>query len=362
MALAFQTQHDPLTGLLTRAAFIERIRQALAEVPATPQAVTRLELDQLSRVNESVGYELGDELLRAVAARLATAVPDEVALARIASDEFGVIAPGDEEATLRSADRLLAALDRPFIIGGRAIHLTAVVGAARSPQHGTDAATLMRRAGAARERAKRSGSPMALCALEDERVGIGLAEVEEFREAIERGELVLHYQPQVEGDLLVPIGVEALVRWAHPREGLLLHAAFLPLVRENGFGRMLTRWVLKGAVAQRRAWRMAGSAVSVAVNLTMDDAQDPALADHIAALLTELEHEHDPGTDDRAPGHPAPVRVAPLGRRLGRSVRRPLARAAHVPSGCRRWSIVFGIERWAVILNACHRARSTLTS
>lgn len=288
LALELQTQRDALTGLFTRAAFIERIRQGLARVPAMPVAVMRLELDQLARINESVGYDLGDELVRAVAARLATAVPAEAALARIASDEFGVTAAVGEDAALQLAGQLLATLERPFVIGGQAIHVTAVVGAAVSPQHGTDAATLMRRAGIARERARRSGLATALCSAEDERSGGGLAEVEEFRGAIGRGELVLHYQPQVEGDLLTPIGIEALVRWAHPRRGLLPPAAFLPLVRENGFGRLLTRWVLREALSQCRAWRMAGSALSVAVNLTMDDAQDPALVDHIAELLTEL--------------------------------------------------------------------------
>lgn len=318
LALDLQVQRDAVTGLLTRTAFIEQMRQALAEAPTMPLAVVRLDLDRFSRVNESFGHERGDELLREVAVRLATTVPEGAILARIASDEFGVVVRDGAEAALRLADQMLAALERPFVVGGNAVHLTAAAGVAASPQHGTDPATLIRRVSAAGDRAKRAGLPTALFSPEDERAGIGLAEVEEFRSAIERNELSLHYQPQFEGRPLAPAGVEALIRWHHPKRGLLLPSEFLPLVREAGLGRRLTRWVLEEALSQCRAWWMSGSEIPVAVNLTMEDAQDPALTDRLAQLLAahdlparalELELTEDTAITD-------PVAVEQTVRRL----------------------------------------------
>ena len=294
VALELQAQRDALTGLLTRGAFIARIRQALAQASTTPLAVLRLDLLHFGRVSESFGDEPADELLREVTARLAGAVPEGATLARIAGDAFGVITPDDEAAAVRLAARLRATLERSFVVGGQAIHLAGAIGLAVSPAHGTDAATLIRHADAASGRAVRTGHPIAVFRVGEERPGIGIVQVEEFHNALERGELVLHYQPQaersrVEGSAFKPTGIEALVRWDHPTKGLLPPAAFLPLVRESGLGPALTGWVLAEALSQCRAWWMAGSEVPVAVNLTMEDAQDPTLADRLAELLTTLE-------------------------------------------------------------------------
>lgn len=325
LALDLQVQRDALTGLLTRTAFIEHMRQALAEAPTMPLAVVRLDLDRFSRVNESFGHERGDELLREVAVRLATTVPEGAILARIASDEFGVVVRDGAEAALGLADQMLAALGRPFVVGGNAVHLTAAAGVAASPQHGTDPATLIRRVSAAGDRAKRAGLPAALFSPEDERAGIGLAEVEELRSAIERNELSLHYQPQFEGEPPKPTGVEALVRWIHPKRGPLTPSEFLPLVREAGLGRLLTGWVLEEALSQCRAWWMSGSEIPVAVNLTMEDAQDPALTDRLVQLLAahdlparalELELTEDTAITDPVAVEQTVRRLSALGARI----------------------------------------------
>ena len=324
LVLDLQTQQDPLTGLLSRTSFIERIRQSLAERIGEPLGVIRLDLVHFGLVNESLGHEAGDEILREIAARFAAIAPAGAPLARIASDEFGLAVEAGESAR-HHADELIAALERPFVIGGQAFHLSASSGVAVSPADGTDAATLLRRAGAANDRAKRGGLTTAVFRSEDDRAALGIAEVEELRGAIDRGELVLHYQPQVEGEVLAATGVEALVRWLHPKRGLLPPAVLLPLVRESGLGSQLTRWVLQEALAQCRAWWMAGSRVPVGVNLTMEDAQDPALAERIAQLLgvhdlpaaaLELELTEDTAMTDPIAIEETVRRLSALGARV----------------------------------------------
>ena len=219
-------------------------------------ALLLIDLDRFKEVNDTLGHDQGDTLLREVSARLSETLRRGDTLARLGGDEFAVLLRDlpDRGAAAELALRLLDALERPFQVGGVSVQLGASVGVALAPDHGTDVSTLVRRADVAMYEAKREhGRVRVYDAARDPNSPERLQRVSELRTALAEGELVLHYQPKVDVAAGEVTGVEALVRWQHPELGLLPPVEFLPLAERTGMMGDLTRWVVDAALAQARA-------------------------------------------------------------------------------------------------------------
>jgi diguanylate cyclase (GGDEF)-like protein len=284
-----QARTDDLTGLPNRRLFQETLDRDLRDRdPQAPMAVAIIDLDRFKEINDSFGHHLGDRLLQLVAARLADAVGDDGVLVRLGGDEFGVILPGaGTERAQEIAARLLATLRLAFDLEQIALHVDASIGVAVFPDHGTDRGMLMRHADSAMYIAKDDYSGVAVAsAVTDRDAGRRrLATLEELRTGLDRGELMLHYQPQLNLATGIVTGVEALVRWNHPTRGLVYPDVFLSLAERAGLMGRLTMQVLEMAIRQCRDWRADGLDLVVAVNLSASNLQDPTLPSHVADAL-----------------------------------------------------------------------------
>src|SRR5438270_2532666 len=254
--------HDPLTGLPNRALLLDRLGQAIrnARREEAGAALLLMDLDRFKEVNDRFGHPAGDELLRQVAARLQANVRDVDTVARLGGDEFAIVLPG---AALVAAGRVARAvrrsLETPFATHGELLDVQPSVGVALVPDHGEDADTLLRRADIAMYVAKRSGAGVVTFSPQQEHVGASrLSLLADLRAGIERDELLLEYQPEVELSTGRVAHIEALVRWQHPSRGLLQPEQFIPIAEEAGLMRRLTTWVLRHALADCRVWRASG--------------------------------------------------------------------------------------------------------
>ncbi len=282
-----EARTDELTALPNRRSLYEATDHALAS--GQPIALALLDLDRFKELNDTLGHNAGDELLRQVSARLTQALPAGALLARIGGDEFVVLLHGtDQETTaLNAAQALHDALDDPFPIDGLLIPVQASIGVALAPTHAGSRPELLRCADVAMYRAKsRQTRTESYLAAGDGHTRDLLLLVSELRQALGHDQLILHYQPKLSigsGDFA---GVEALVRWQHPRLGLLGPEEFLPLAEREGLMRALTLEVLDRALAQQHGWRRAGHDVPLAVNLSPASLLDTRLPDELHALLT----------------------------------------------------------------------------
>jgi diguanylate cyclase (GGDEF)-like protein len=282
-------REDALTGLANRTSFLELAGDALDRRPALA-AVLLLDLDRFKDLNDSLGHQAGDLLLREIGPRLRRALPENAVLARLGGDEFAaLLAPLESaEAAEAVARRILAALAEPVQVEGIAVVAEASVGIAVYPRDGEDAAALLQHADVAMYAAKESRAGVAAYRPETDRSSHErLLVLAELREAIANDELVLHYQPKVALSDGRTVGVEALVRWEHPRRGLLGPDHFVGLAEHTGLIGPLTAWVLTRAMRDARHWWDAGAHVGVAVNLSVANLVDPELPGLVARLLGE---------------------------------------------------------------------------
>ncbi len=293
----YQLFHDLLTGLPNRALLIERLQQQLARLPRTNEssALLVMDLTDFKTVNDSLGHDVGDELLRQVGPRLAASLRAADTVARLGGDEFAVLLPGtDETGAARVAQKMLAALEQAFPLEGETLDIGASVGVAVAPAHAAQAEQLLSRAEIAMHAAKGSLDGLAVFSAEHERDGAGrLALMSDLRRAVDEGELVLYYQPQIDLKTGALTSVEALVRWMHPKRGLVGPDEFIPLAERTGLIKRLTRTVLTEAIRQARAWELAGLRVPIAVNLSMRNIHDPQLPQTIAQLLQRWDARPD---------------------------------------------------------------------
>jgi diguanylate cyclase (GGDEF)-like protein/PAS domain S-box-containing protein len=289
-ALEYQALHDALTGLPNRSLFGDRLRQALLGARRNQKmfGVLLLDLDRFKDINDALGHDRGDSLLQEVTARLRGVLRATDTVARLGGDEFAVLTtdakhPEDVAGTAR---KILASLDGPFSIGDQMVETGASIGIAMYPVHGDDPSTLLRRADVAMYVAKRSGGGYAMYQPEQEAQSLrrsGLAG--ELRRSIPQGELVLHYQPQVTLATGAIQSVEALVRWNHPREGIMPPDRFIPMAEETGIIHPLTAWVLDAALAQLCKWLADGLDLSVSVNVSPRNIEDHSLEEMVARAL-----------------------------------------------------------------------------
>lgn len=296
--------YDSLTSLPNRMLFKEQLGQALQAARREERyvAILFLDLDNFKRVNDTLGHTIGDLLLQDVGARLAQSVrgEDSVArnpsaqpnstVARLGGDEFTVLLSriAQTQDAAKVAQRILDSLALPSAVGGHELFVSASIGIAVYPFDGEEIETLLKNADAAMYQAKSDGrgrycfySPsMNATALEKLNLERGL------RKALERGELVLYFQPMVQGTTGEVIGNEALLRWQHPERGLIPPNDFIPLAEETGLITSIGEWVIEAACKQNFEWQRAGlPTVPVTVNLSSLQFHDPHLAAKVAQIL-----------------------------------------------------------------------------
>ena len=267
-----QAFHDSLTGLPNRLLFEDRANQALRGRGRRTVALLYLDLDRFKRVNDNLGHHAGDSLLVRVAERLQGSLRACDSAGRVGGDEFVVLLPDldDEAEAAAVAARVHRVLRDPFVIDGREITVTTSVGVAIAPHDGADYESLLRSADRAMYEAKDAGRNAVRRASPNTGRDSDLALELELRQAIERGELWVAYQPQVDLRTRQVIGTEALVRWLHPTRGPMRPDQFLPLAEELGLLGTIDAWVLKEACRQTATWRSSGAhpQLRVAVNFS----------------------------------------------------------------------------------------------
>jgi diguanylate cyclase (GGDEF)-like protein/PAS domain S-box-containing protein len=286
--------YDELTQLPNRSMFNQRLDHALAQARrnATSLAVLFIDLDRFKNINDALGHEAGDQVLREVAQRLQGCLREGDTVGRLGGDEFVVLieelpAPTHVAAV---AQKILAAVVKPFVVEAQEFELSASIGISAYPDDSEDAAGLLKNADIAMYRAKEQSNsyqfysaPMNIHTLER------LALESDLRRALERGEFLLHYQPKVEIDSGRITGMEALLRWQRPGQGLIAPMQFVPLAEETGLIVPIGAWVLKTACARNQAWREQGLApLRVAVNLSARQFAHQNLLQDVAQSLAEI--------------------------------------------------------------------------
>jgi len=288
-ALEHRALHDALTDLPNRSLLLDRLHQAVLAGQREQEQVALLmmDLDGFKDVNDAFGHHAGDALLQQVALRLRAELRGSDTVARLGGDEFAVVLPGvlGHTGAVLAARKLLKSLEPLFMVEGEALEVGASLGIALFPDHGDDAETLMRRADVAMYVAKRTHSGFAIYGAEQDTDSPNrLALTAELRQALDRGELTVHFQPKYDLAKGTVVGAEALARWSHPRLGLLLPEQFVHLAEQSGLIRRLGMMVLEQSIRQSRQL-----GTRVAVNLSMRNLQDPQLPDTVRDLLERYE-------------------------------------------------------------------------
>ncbi|MBI3574407.1 MAG: EAL domain-containing protein [Gammaproteobacteria bacterium] len=283
---------DPVTGLPNRIRFREYVQQAIekAKKHRHPLALLHMNLEHFREVNDTLGHNRGDNLLQQVGARLRGAlfVPDIVA--RLGADEFGILLPrlAATDDVRHVTKKLQDCLEAPFTIDGIPIAVEASIGVATMPEHADDADTLLQRADIAMYRAKQMASGYAVYTPEyDRRSPERLGLMAELRDAIEGGQLLLHFQPKVGIKTGRIVGTEALVRWQHPHHGLLAPDKFITTAEHTGLMAPLTRWVLTDALSKCQGACQEGIRLRVSVNLSARSLHDLHLVEMVEDVLKE---------------------------------------------------------------------------
>jgi diguanylate cyclase (GGDEF)-like protein/PAS domain S-box-containing protein len=292
--LSRQAFSDPLTGLPNRRLLVDRLSRALAgeRRSGCQVGVILLDLDRFKVINDTLGHSAGDELLVAVGERLSHVLRDQDTIARFGGDEFVILLDdiGDRARALETAQRISSVFERPFVVATRETSATASIGIALGRAGSSTPEAMLRNADVAMYRAKAAGRAQVV--IYDGRMSAQALErlelEEELRWAVERGELRLHYQPEVDLGTGRIVGMEALVRWQHPREGLLQPSVFIPLAEETGHILAIGRWVLEEACRQGRLlqeFAAAGAPLTMSVNLSVREFQRPGIIEQVTEAL-----------------------------------------------------------------------------
>ena len=294
LKMSYLAQHDSLTDLPNRVLLNDRLNEAIALSSRHRRnlAVLFLDLDRFKHINDSLGHVVGDRLLQSVGRRLFTCVRSSDTISRQGGDEFVILlweVRHAQDAAI-TAEKMLQALREPHHIDGHVLHVTGSIGIVTYPGDGTDAETLMKKADFAMYYAKDTGrdkyqffkSEMNAQAVERQWLEDSL------RHAIERQELLLHYQPKLNLATGGIIGVEALIRWHHPQRGLVPPGEFIAIAEQCGLIVPIGRWVLREACRQARAWQAAGlPPMSIAVNISSVELRAPGFVSGVRATLEE---------------------------------------------------------------------------
>jgi diguanylate cyclase (GGDEF)-like protein/PAS domain S-box-containing protein len=299
--MAHTAQHDPLTGLPNRVLLHDRITTAITIAPRHSKrvAVLFLDLDGFKQINDSLGHAVGDKLLKMVADRLAACVRGSDTVSRLGGDEFVVLLSEVErpEDSAITARRMIEAVAEPYLVDRHEVRVTVSVGVSTYPDDGADADMLIKNADAAMYQAKENGRhgyqfykpAMNLRAIERQEVE------ESLRQALDRGEFALHFQPKVDLATGAISGAEALLRWEHPTRGAMSPALFVPVAEASGLIHAIGQWVMREACRHVRSWHEAGLKLpSVAINVSAAEFLAPHFLDRVFDVL------NDTGMDPRA--------------------------------------------------------------
>ena len=285
----FEANHDALTGLPNRRFFMRAVEREISTQPGQV-AVMLIDLDRFKDVNDTLGHRSGDEVLKQVGVRVRSMLRDEDVLARLGGDEFAVLVPSERrisaEDALALADRIHAALEKALVVDSVPLSVSGSIGIALGPHDGDVADTLLQHADIAMYAAKYGGDGSQLYTPDSDPHSVDqLTLPSELREALTGDGVHLYYQPKLDLGSGLVLGVEALVRWDHPRRGLLLPGDFLPVIERSGLMRTLTSHVLRLAVTQVKAWAALGIDLRVAVNVSAADLRDVTLSEEVGQLL-----------------------------------------------------------------------------
>jgi diguanylate cyclase (GGDEF)-like protein/PAS domain S-box-containing protein len=293
--LHYQAFHDPLTGLPNRMLFNDRLQLAIANAHRNnqPLAVIFLDLDRFKNINDTLGHAIGDLLLQTVAQRVAACLRESDTISRWGGDEFTIILPQitESEDATKAAQRILESLRPAFYLDGHELYISGSLGIALYPCQGDDAQTLLKHADAALYHVKEQGRNAyqvytpEISSKATERL---LLE-NNLHHALERGELVICYQPQVNISTWEVTAMEALVRWQHPSLGTIAPNVFIPLAEDAGLIGAIDEWVIHTACAQYKSWQRLGTAPHrLIVNLSTRRFQQPQLVPTIARILADV--------------------------------------------------------------------------
>jgi diguanylate cyclase (GGDEF)-like protein len=279
-------RHDSLTGLPNRTAFHETISAAI-DNDRIPASVLLMDLDRFKEVNDTLGHRYGDLLLVQVAQRFKEVIGTDGHIARLGGDEFAVISPGgDCDEAIRLAQRIADALRDPFELDEMVVDVQASVGIALFPEHGRGVETLLQKADVAMYRAKETHSDVALYdERHDHHSPAKLALTAELRTAVETEEIVLWYQPELDLRTREVMAVEALVRWDHPRLGVLPPSSFVRMAEATNLIKPLTQRTMEIALLQVADWHALGLDISVAVNISAQVLVDQSFTDQVMSVL-----------------------------------------------------------------------------
>ena len=284
-ALEHQALHDGLTDLPNRLMLREELDRTIGSRSGV--SLLLLDIDDFKEVNDSFGHQVGDTLLRQIGPRLCERLDLASMVARLGGDEFAILLPGaDTTRASRVAHELLRVLERPFVSGDHALEVSASIGIATYPDHGTAAETLLQRADVAMYAAKRTGAAYSVYSPENDPYDARrLALRADLRRAIERREIVLYYQPQASLTTGEVTGFEALARWRHAQRGWVPPAEFIPVAEHMGLIKPLTTHVIELAARQSLAWQEAGIVGPVAVNVSMRNLLDARFPDMLEETI-----------------------------------------------------------------------------
>ena len=290
--LTYLAQYDALTNLPNRRRLTACLEEAIARAaqPGARAAVMFVDLDRFKNVNDMLGHGVGDQLLVQAAARLRDCAGDAAVVARLGGDEFALVLPAlaDDAAAEGLATRVIAALAQPFYLEGQQLFVSASVGIATYPENGSDAETLLKNADTAMYGAKNGGrnNYRFYVAAMRENASRRLQMEAQLRQALERAEFLLHYQPKLDLATGAISGFEALLRWQHPERGLVPPLEFIGILEDTGLILPVGEWVIEAVCRQVRAWQALGVAVPpVAINLSARQLQQDGLADAVERIV-----------------------------------------------------------------------------
>ncbi len=288
--IIYLAYHDFLTGLPNRTMLRDRLLELIltSKLEGSSFALLIVNLDRFTEVNFTLGHQNGDIILKQIKERLQDAVHEASIIARLEGDKFALLlSDTDADRALQVAKKIRKEQEKPFLIEGLSLDVSVSIGIVLFPGHGGDADTLLRKGDIAMHTAKKMESGLCLYSPQyDQYSPARLSLMAELRHSIDEDHLFLMYQPKIDLRSGQTIGLEALVRWQHPKLGVILPDQFISLAEQTGLIKEITFWVLKEALRQSRGWHQAGIEISVAVNLSVRSLQAPQFQDQIIGLLS----------------------------------------------------------------------------
>ena len=292
-ALHYQAMHDALTGLPNRTLLMDRLQQAIRVAGREEHklALILLDLDRFKAVNDTLGHHVGDKLLQQIAQRLKSVLRESDTVARLGGDEFCLLLPASHvNQAMFIARKVINAVEKTVFIDGVSLSVGASLGIASFPEHGDTPNALLQRADVAMYEAKRNKLGFSVYDPKTDKHSLRqLAISSELKDAINNNQLLLHYQPKVDLKTNTLNGIEALVRWKHPKHGLLLPDEFIPLAEQSGLIKPLTMWVLHNSLAECQRCIQKGHNIRVSINLSMKNLTEQNIADEIIDILNQYE-------------------------------------------------------------------------